>query len=167
MLELTWPPSFSTPHKTWVGLIRMFLSPDYLHSNYFTQLFLVWILIWNGNISIYNTCTPLENKKEEREKKKVLFGRTRSVVRICFLFYFSTKPRLGSGQPTPFSCLFSGKEKWTFLGDLPTHTNTVERSRDTQKLSIRFHFSLSSFFVLFFISSRNNFGHSQKNGCVK
>lgn len=121
MLELTWPPSFSTPHKTWVGLIRMFLSPDYLHSNYFTQLFLVWILIWNGNISIYNTCTPLENKKEEREKKKGSFWTYTQCRSYLFfiLFFHQTPPRKWSTDAI-FLSFF--RERKVNIFRRPSHT---------------------------------------------
>lgn len=137
--------------QTWVGLIRMFLSPDYLHSNYFTQLFLVWILMWNGNISIYNTCTPLENKKEERKKKKVLWTYVRSSY-LFFIWFFHQPPNSEVVNRRHFLVFFFRERKVKILRR-PSHTSKHSGKESWYLKTIdKVPFFLVELFCFFFLS---------------
>ena len=149
LLELTWPPSSLTnmggevypKFRSLIYIPKIFHATLFFLSFFFFLCVCVFILIWKW---MYFTIYIKHTKKIE-EKKRFFPDYSAVCIISVFLFIFSTNPRLGSGQPTPFSCLgffCRRKKKVKIEGDLPTHGG---RSRDTLtegKLSLRFHFSL-------------------------
>jgi hypothetical protein len=98
--------------QTWVGLIRILFFPPIIYIPTISRNCFLSGFWYERETFRFTTHVHLWKIKKKKEKKR--FFLDVHAVRICFLFYFSTSSRLGSGQPTPFSCLFSGKEKWKF-----------------------------------------------------